>query len=737
METSLKYITHFISNLIIWVIVFSAGNIHAQLFGDELDSLEQQRLENIKILKANPPVQEKVDDKINQHRLLMLSHEWWGIPTYTEQDRINKALDSRYKPYNTTLENSDWRNKSGVFYRNSTRIQRKQSASLTTVTSKKVPHTVFGWHPYWKGDTYKTYNYKLLTHIAYYGYEVNPFTGGYDNFEAINEFISSDLIMTAHLDTCKVLLTVSNRGYNNHEIFFTSEPEVQANLIDSLRYLLLVTGADGIDINFEEVPINYKSNFIDFVKDLSYAIREDNFDYTVTMSVPVYDKDNVYDLAKLKPWVDYFIISGYNFHIQPTQLKEGPLAPLLTKDASVRGTQFLYKIYTTLDQLLASPYNISDVTLEQSEEYEKKLMDSLNYHIRWIYRNLEYKPFDLTDILNTIKITKDHLGRPMWMTPQINRLLKKTNCIGILSQNYDASRDDEGVGFFIFKPKKDSLVFKEFDLFENITVSADVDSQLFDLNSLVQVYKDKIGQEHISSLILGLPYHGAVWYKDRRGDKDFEGYMPYSEILRLSERGRSTIKYDKATHTLNATVRDSLGGVYKIYFDNSTSLAHKYDFAIDQGLGGVGMWALGADYAHTDLWSTIEDCFYSKRVWNEEGNNYQSATVEKGNKMGFTIQYLLKRFSGIIFATLIFITIFICISFGFSVLDWKVRDVLFYSGAFRIFYLVLFTIVILVLGNYLGWFHNKSVTFAIGTGLGLLLTWAASNMVENRHQKLP
>jgi hypothetical protein len=70
-------------------------------------------------------------------------------------------------------------------------------------------------------------------------------------------------------------------------------------------------------------------------------------------------------------------------------------------------------------------------------------------------------------------------------------------------------------------------------------------------------------------------------------------------------------------------------------------------------------------------------------------------------------------------------------------LDWKVRDVLFYSGAFRIFYLVVFTIVLLVVGNWLGWFQNRMITFAIGTGLGLLLTWVASNLVANKHKELP
>ncbi len=719
---------YYLAQMILWLGILCCANndLYAQLWGDELDSLEMARIERRKALQANPPVQDRVDDKINEHRLLMLSHEWWGVPTYLEQQRLDKAINSRYVPYNTTLENSDWRNKIGIFHGSDNKISKKQNL------------TILGWHPYWNGDTYKTYNYRLLTHLAYYGYEVNPFTGGYKNFQGIYDFIDSDLIMTAHLDSCKVLLTVSNRGYNDHEIFFTSEPDIQANLIDSLRAILLKSGADGIDINFEDVPITYKSEFIDFVKELSFAIREDNNNYTVSMSVPIYDKDNVYDLEKLKPWIDLFVINSFNFHIQPTKLHRGPLAPLVAKDAAIRGTTVLYKKYTTLDQLLASPYNITEVILEHSKEHEEKLKDSLNYLIRYIHQNLEYKPYDLTAILNTIKITQDEEGRPLWLNPQINNLLKRTNCIGMLAQQYSAEREDDGVGFFIFKPKKDTLIFKEFDLFNGVRVQSEVDSHQLDLNSLVEQYKERIGAKHISSLVLGLPYHGAVWYKARGEDQifEFEGYIPYSEILRLSKNTQVNVDYDKGTHSLEATIRIS-GGVYKIYFDNSTSLGRKFDFAVEEGLGGVGLWALGADYSHTALWSTIEESFVTKQVWNEDKGTYERVKVEKGNKVGFTVQYLLKRFSNLIFATLFFITIFICISFGFSVLDWKVRDVLFYSGAFRIFYLVLFTVVILVVGNSLGWFQNKSITFAIGTGLGLLLTWTASNLVKKRHERLP
>ena len=84
-----------------------------------------------------------------------------------------------------------------------------------------------GWHPFWEGDAYKSYNYKLMTHLSYIGYEVNPFTGGYKTYEAVYEFEHSEVIQTAHMDSCQVLLNVSLRGAVEHEIFFTSEESVK------------------------------------------------------------------------------------------------------------------------------------------------------------------------------------------------------------------------------------------------------------------------------------------------------------------------------------------------------------------------------------------------------------------------------------------------------------------------------------------------------------------------------
>lgn len=712
--------------VLVLLVLISTTNASAQRWDSPLDSVEADRIKRRGRLQAEPQVQRRVDEEINEYRLLMLSHEWWGLPTDREQTRLNKARNERYQPYSSPLENSDWRAANGAYYRNQEKLSDKQQL------------IILGWHPYWEGEAYKAYNFKLLTHLAYYGYEVNPFTGGYRNFRAIYDFQDSELIPTAHLDSCKVLLTVSLRGEDAHDIFFTGGKEVQNNLIDSLRTLITRSGADGVDIDFEAVPYQYKQDFWNFIEELSFAIREDNNEHVVSMSLPVEDKYNIYNLGQLKPWIDFFSINGFNFHIQQTHLQQGPLAPLLVKDAPVRGTVFTYERYTNLADLLLEKSIIQEVTIQEEESYIELLKDSLNQYIQSRYPNLEYETYDMTSILNTIKISSTSDGLPLAEVPTIKRLLGRTRCTAQLKQRKDAATSGKATRFFLFEPEATQLPVKEYALFNKIgNVTSAVDSQMLDIAAVIEEYKYRIGKKHHSSLIMGLPYHGAVWYRDGDHHSEFEGYMPYSEILKLVEDGQASVSYDKATHSLVALKLDTLRGVYQIYFDNSTTLSKKYDYVLDQGLGGVGVWSLGADYSHTELWATLEQSFVTRRVWNDDLNKNTRIRVEKGNKITYTINYLLKHFSSLTFATLFFITIFIGISFCFSVLDWKVRDVLFYSGAFRIFYLVLFTVILLIVASIFHLFENVFVTFFIGALIGLVLTWTASNLVEKKHQKLP
>ncbi|MCH7859431.1 MAG: hypothetical protein IID14_06995, partial [Candidatus Marinimicrobia bacterium] len=49
------------------------------------------------------------------------------------------------------------------------------------------------------------------------------------------------------------------------------------------------------------------------------------------------------------------------------------------------------------------------------------------------------------------------------------------------------------------------------------------------------------------------------------------------------------------------------GGPRQVWFDDSLSLALKYNLAVEKDLAGVGMWALGYDDGRPELWGALAD----------------------------------------------------------------------------------------------------------------------------------
>lgn len=710
-------------------------------------------------LRVPDTASNKVAEAMNAKRLTMLGHQWWGLPTDREELRLEGARYARYGhdylyPYKKGMFQE-----TGHAYDQNYEILNKQNL------------TVFAWHPAWQTEAYKTYNFKLLTHLSFCSYNVNPITGGYSDFRAISEFRSTDLIPAAQRDTCKVLLNVRSLGNEANDLFFDQGwPTAQRNLTDSLLKILLETDADGVDLNFEGVPKEHKDKFISFIRDLSFELRETNSNYTISMSVPFYNEDGVYDLKKLSPWVDLFVVSGFNGHITKTNLEMGAIAPLHDEHTSTRGTNLVYTPQTNLYNLLqvSKVYSVDHIYLLHTEEYTAQLIKKLERYIAQANIDLDvlhYKSGDLTKLMEIVGASTDLLANP-----EIVELLKQTNCEADV---YRSFAGDVSSNFFLFGMNWDTLSITEKEMFEydNFYFYGSTDkTNKDDIGDALDRYIEDLGEEYKTSLVMGLPYHGAVWM-DRdptdKGDEEFYGYISYSQIRRLmTERNQDSIRlvdlyYDKTQHTMILQVLDTIsersiidsffreGDKYYtvledtiwpgtlIYFDNSSTLGRKFDYSLKQGIGGVAVWALGYDHTYKDLWRTIENTVVNRWEWNPSKQRVERFKIAKNNKVSFTIQYQMKRMSTLTLATLFLIAIFMFVGFSLSLLDWKVRDALFYSGAFRLFYLTLFALIILSFGSYIGLFRNEWGTYFVGLFLGAALTWIASILVKRDQAKLP
>ena len=687
------------------------------------NGLEAQPNPELAKLRARPEVERKVEFEQNRHRLEMLLKQWWDMPTDTEIARLEREHKSRYG------------NEKPIFF---------DSLKLDTLQGRRYREknelydyqnvTVIGWHPYWMGEAYRYYNYKLLTHVIYHSYDLNPFTGGYLNFDAVYDFRAGGLVQEAHLDSCKVLLSVTNIGAANNRAFFTAEPKARQNLADSLLLILAESGGDGIELNFEDVPIEHKWDLVYFVQELSYALREFNNDYVIAMSLPAQDPENVYDLAWLRTWVDIFVISAQRANVKPTHLSKQPMAPLRQADADIRLSLFLNQEVSSLDSIVRSTLPLDMIEILHSDEYISNLKDSLQLYVRAARLNAVYNPDNLSELLNVVR---QH--RPLQEHPVLANMMRQTLCFGAYAK---ASPAKTNVDFFLFKPNPDTLNVVESDLYQLIGAPGGVvvnkDSVDWDIQDMIAEYKNRLGHNYRSALVLGLPVYGSVWRI--RDGVDFEGYMDYSEIrnwLSQANLGGKGVRYDKSNQCLIAEVHDSIGPLFEIYFDNSTTLRRKTRYAVAEGLGGVGLWALGRDFGYTDLWRLLEEEFTTDRIYNTEQNRYERLILEKSNKVGFTIRYQLRRFYRVVLATVFMIAVFLAITFGFSLLDWKVRDVMFYSGAFRLFYLAIFTVMVMLFGYWTGVLDNRLSSLFMGVVLGAGLTWLSTFIVKRRQERLP
>lgn len=114
-------------------------------------------------------------------------------------------------------------------------------------------------------------------------------------------------------------------------------------------------------------------------------------------------------------------------------------------------------------------------------------------------------------------------------------------------------------------------------------------------------------------LILAIPYYGQHW-------KTSTGIAGSSVVSYVSStRFRNTVT-DSSVHGGNIWDTNSQtpwytwqsGGWNQIWADNEESIAKKYDLAIAENLGGIGIWALNYDGERPELWNVIQSKFDSQ-----------------------------------------------------------------------------------------------------------------------------
>ena len=342
--------------------------------------------------------------------------------------------------------------------------RQAQLQPIESINRDMLTHEVIGYLPYWEYADYINLDYELLTQINYFSAELDP----YGNIINDHNWNNLYLVTYAHDRNVKVKLCATLFGQNELTILLSDSLNRQ-NAINNLLELVINKNADGIDIDFELLPISQRDNLVLFMDNLSTAFHNEMDDPIITMATPAVDWNNAWDYDSLAQITDGLFIMGYNYFYSGSSTA-GPVSPL--------GGYFY---------------------------------------------DLEYT---------------------------VNDYIQKT------------------------------------------------DSQL-----------DKI--------ILGLPYYGYDWPVVDNSPNSFTTGSGLAQTYSLAEPMAQNFGYiwNNESNTAWFSYQDALEW-RQCWYDDSLSLSHKYQFAIDNQLSGVGIWALGYDNGYNELWGALYDNF----IYSLEGD---------------------------------------------------------------------------------------------------------------------
>lgn len=115
-------------------------------------------------------------------------------------------------------------------------------------------------------------------------------------------------------------------------------------------------------------------------------------------------------------------------------------------------------------------------------------------------------------------------------------------------------------------------------------------------------------------ILLGVPFYGYEWRTDSR-DAQANTYpetgrtASYTRVQELLRR-KQELNVEEHWHEAALSpylIYEENDETYILYYENSRSLAYKFDFVNQLDLGGIAIWALGYEGEYQELWDVIKE----------------------------------------------------------------------------------------------------------------------------------
>ncbi|HEX8516037.1 MAG TPA: glycosyl hydrolase family 18 protein [Bacteroidia bacterium] len=263
--------------------------------------------------------------------------------TYLPHKSIHQEEAEKYAQHNFTSE-SQW---------DSLRVFEGRTIHNTPMRATRscnLTKRVYGWHPYWSAGLEANYDWSGLTDLCYFSYEVNSATG---NANSTHNWATASVVTTAQAHGVNVTLCATL--FSGHTAFFGSASAKQT-LITNLINLVQSRSAKGVNIDFEGMGASHKAPFTAFMIDLCNQMHAAIPGSEVSICLYAVDWSGVFDMAALNPYVDLFVIMGYDYYYSGSTTA-GPEAPLYNFQTSYNYTlakslTFYLKQGTTHSKLL-------------------------------------------------------------------------------------------------------------------------------------------------------------------------------------------------------------------------------------------------------------------------------------------------------------------------------------------------------------------------------------------------
>ncbi len=224
-----------------------------------------------------------------------------------------------YFSRDTDLVSIQWDSLQNVFYKN---------VGENRGLAKGVE--VMGWHPHWMEESYKYYNYNLLSKVSFYSYDINPVTGGCANQDIIDQLRTSSLMDSTSKYGVEGYISVTSFGGDDNHTFLVEEMR-QSIFADEILDLMdqFEGKVNGIDLNFEQLRSTDRNRFTNFIKYLYSRLNSKG--YQLILDVPYFNDSSIFDYAELRGHVDLFNIMGYDFSGEFSTYP-GSISPLRSLD---------------------------------------------------------------------------------------------------------------------------------------------------------------------------------------------------------------------------------------------------------------------------------------------------------------------------------------------------------------------------------------------------------------------